>query len=535
MLRLSKKLVFPGLLVTALTLANISAVLADPASDAVDRLANAMGGVVQLQNAHNQVVVAKVTGFAPLQAPMPGGQPEKFDNIEYTLTRALDGDRYHTRWQLDIEFPLQAKYNFSEIINGEHGAVLGVDSFLQVPQAPMQAIRLAARKVQNLVTSPVELVKMMLAAPQEVVLHGRHDSRRKDVTVLGLKKYGKEILLWVDNGNSLPIKTSYWDSNPSYGDTQIVTRYANWQQSGGIVVPMAIAQTYGRGELLAQIARQSVSFNVEFFQDPFVVPAELTVPLDSKRYNMGFKYSNYFSRYTMSGIPFDLNQYTPDSVFLQQVAKGVFHLASFTHHSLIVEMADYLILFDPVLLEERTQLVLPLIKQQWPDKKIKYVVPTHFHVDHSGGLRGYVADGAALVTIKSNREFYREVLRAKHIIYPDLLSLFHPRARLVEIDDGFTFDDGSRRVQLLLIDNRHAPGLIVPYIEDEKLIFVADLFNPEFFTAPIPPQFSFWGLDLYNDLVPRHLDIQTIVGAHGGVGTYQAFIDAIEATFPVAP
>lgn len=535
MLRLSKKSAFPGVLVTALTLANVSSVLADPTSDVLDRLANAMGGVESLQNAHNQLVVASLTGYAPLQAPTPGGQPETFDNIEYTLTRALDGDRYQTQWQLDIDFPLQNQYHFSEIINGDHGAVLGVDSILRLPQAPMQAIRLAARKVQNLVTSPVELVKMMLAAPQDVVLHGSVDSRRKDVTVLGLKKYDKDILLWVDNSNSLPSKATYWDSNPSYGDTQIVTRFSQWQQADGIMVPMTIEQSYRGGEPLGRLERQAVNFNVAFVQDPFDVPAELTVPLDIKRYHMGLKYSNWFIRYTMTGIPFDLNQYTPESVFLQPVGSGVFQLRSFTHNSFIVEMADYLILFDPVLLEERTQLVLPVIKQQWPDKKIKYIVPSHFHVDHSGGVRGYVADGAALVTTQSDKKFYKDVLKSKHIIYPDLLSLFHHRARMVEIDDDFSFDDGSRRVQLLQIDNRHAPGLIVPYIEDEKMIFVSDLYNPELFPTPLPAQFSFWGLDLYNDLLLRNLDIQTIVGAHGGVSSYQAFIDAIEATFPGVP
>ncbi|MDH5259531.1 MAG: hypothetical protein OEX07_16065, partial [Gammaproteobacteria bacterium] len=125
-------------------------------------------------------------------------------------------------------------------------------------------------------------------------------------------------------------------------------------------------------------------------------------------------------------------------------------------------------------------------------------------------------------------------LKSKHVIYPDLLSLMHKKARVLEINDGEThvIDDGERRIHLLQIDNRHAPGLIAPYIEDQKMLFVADLYSPGFFPAPLPPQFSYWGLDLYNDLVPRGLDIETVIGAHGGMGSYQDFIDAVKITFP---
>ncbi|MDH5325336.1 MAG: MBL fold metallo-hydrolase [Gammaproteobacteria bacterium] len=524
-----KKMTLGGLLISSVA----TSVLAGPSTDVVGLVAQAMGGAQHINNATNQRVTAKIAGFAPLQAPMPGGEPEKFDRLQYTLTRALDGHRYQSQWQVDLDFPLQASYNFAEIINADTGAVIGVDSILQLPQAPMQAIRLAARKVNFLVTSPVELLKAMLATPQDVVYHGSHDSRRAPVTVLGLKRYGKEILLWVDKASYLPLKATYWDSNPAKGDTLIETRYSDWQEADGIKVPMRVTQK-DETDLLIQIERQSVSFNNVFAQDPFEVPPQLRVPLDHAAFEIGLKYAQLFHRYVLVGIPFDLNQFSAESVFLQPVADRVFYLRGFTHHSLIIEMADYLILFDPVLLEERTQVALSLIKQHWPNKKIKYVVPTHFHVDHSAGARGYVADGAKLVTIEPNKRFFKNMLKAKHVIYPDLLSLLHKDFRLLEIEDEpFVFDDGERRVQLLQIDNRHAPGLLVPYIEDQKMIFVSDLYNPGAFPVPLPPQFSYWGLDLYKDLQPRGLDIQTIVGAHGDVGSYADFVRAISVTFGI--
>ncbi len=257
----------------------------------------------------------------------------QYDALQHHIDGGGDGDgsRYQTQWQLDVDYPLQTHYQFVEIINGDHGAVLGVDSLLQAPPGPIQAIRLAARKVEYLITSPLEMVRAMLGAPREVVVHGSHESRKEDVTVLGLKRHGKEILLWVDNGSHLPVQATYWDSNPSYGDTQIETCFADWQSADGIMVPMQIVQFY-RDVQLRQIDVQSVRLNVAFIQGPFAVPAELTVPLDDKLFNIGLKYANWFHRYLLIGIPYDLDQFTPASVSLQQVGQGVYYLRGFTHH-----------------------------------------------------------------------------------------------------------------------------------------------------------------------------------------------------------
>ena len=426
-------------------------------------------------------------------------------------------------------------YSYTEIINGQHGAILGVHGFAPFPAAPMQAMRLGARKVHNLITSPIELVKSMLNEPHNVTLHGSHHSKKKSYTVLSYKEdnSGKEILIWINNSNHLPMKSAYWDSDPSHGDVKIVTSYSNWQAASGFTIPMSIKQ-HNHDGVVSTTERLTVEFNKILPEDPFAVPPNLTMPLDKKAYQMGQKYSNMIQFSVLSGAPFDLNLYTPETVFLVEVGQGIYHLKSLTHHSLIVEMKDYLILFDPVLFEERTQAALPFIKEKWPTKKIQYVIPTHFHGDHSGGLRGYVADGAKLIASESEATFYKHVLKSKHIIYPDILSLLPRKKRNMGVigdNEELVFDDGQRRVKLLRIDTRHAPGLIVPYIEDEKLIFVSDLYNPETVSAPMPPEFSLWSLDLYNDLTQRDLDIETIVGAHGGTATYQTFIDHVEGTF----
>ncbi|MDH5219134.1 MAG: hypothetical protein OEX19_15630, partial [Gammaproteobacteria bacterium] len=86
MKHLTKTLTVSGLLLTSLGWA--STTLAESSIE-IGKVADAMGGGQRLLSLSNQMVSANLTGSAPLQAPVPGGEPEKFDNIAFTMNRAL--------------------------------------------------------------------------------------------------------------------------------------------------------------------------------------------------------------------------------------------------------------------------------------------------------------------------------------------------------------------------------------------------------------------------------------------------------------
>ena len=55
-------------------------------------------------------------------------------------------------------------------------------------------------------------------------------------------------------------------------------------------------------------------------------------------------------------------------------------------------------------------------------KPIKYLVNTHHHFDHSGGIRTYVAEGATVITNAGNKAFYESAWKAPRTLDADKLA-----------------------------------------------------------------------------------------------------------------
>ena len=70
------------------------------------------------------------------------------------------------------------------------------------------------------------------------------------------------------------------------------------------------------------------------------------------------------------------------------MSDGIWYLAGGTHHSVLVEMKDYVVVVEGPQNDERAIAVIAEVKKLAPTKPIKYVVNSHHHFDHSGRTRG---------------------------------------------------------------------------------------------------------------------------------------------------
>jgi glyoxylase-like metal-dependent hydrolase (beta-lactamase superfamily II) len=204
-------------------------------------------------------------------------------------------------------------------------------------------------------------------------------------------------------------------------------------------------------------------------------------------------------------------------VTMTDVARGVVHVAGGTHHSLVVEMDDHLVVVEAPLYEERTQAVLAGLARRWPEKPVRIVIATHFHDDHVGGLRAYAAAGASIVTAAASRTALDAYLRAPHTVVPDALQR-DPRPVTVEaVHDKLVLGAGDRTIEIRTVPSSHASDMLAAYLPAQRFLLVSDIYSP----GAMPEPFKVFARELLAFIDGSDLAVERIGGTHGGIGTVQ--------------
>ena len=120
-----------------------------------------------------------------------------------------------------------------------------------------------------------------------------------------------------------------------------------------------------------------------------------------------------------------------------------------------------------------------------PGKPIRWLISSHPHFDHIGGLRTYLHIGATIVTHRKAIDFLnRDVLNYRpRTIAPDIVALWPP----TELSEGYNFEainenyvitDNSRILRVYYVQPlAHVAGMLMAYLPAERIAFEADLFD----------------------------------------------------------
>lgn len=119
------------------------------------------------------------------------------------------------------------------------------------------------------------------------------------------------------------------------------------------------------------------------------------------------------------------------------------------------------------------------MKKLIPNKPIRYLVNTHHHFDHSGGLRTYVDEGATIVTHEINKEFYEKAFSTPRTLNPDRLAQSQRKPNIEAVGDRKVLSDGTRTLELLWIKgNPHNDGILMAFLPKEKILIEVDVYTP---------------------------------------------------------
>ena len=156
------------------------------------------------------------------------------------------------------------------------------------------------------------------------------------------------------------------------------------------------------------------------------------------------------------------------------------------------------------------------LKEIIPGKPIRYVINTHVHFDHSGGLRTFVDEGATIVTHQINRPYFEKAWAAPRTVGLDRLEMSRKRATFLTVTDKHVLTDGTRPIEIHLIaGSGHADGFVMVYLPKEKVLIEADAYTPVAAGTPVPAVPNPFSVNLYDNIQRLKLDVAQIAALHG--------------------
>lgn len=344
---------------------------------------------------------------------------------------------------------------------------------------------------------PHQLVQLAFSRISTLRWLGEQDyAGQKQKVITFADSDGNQISLYFDLRTSLLTKTERLGDRMIEGLGSAETIFSDYRSVTEVKVPFRVVSKFG-GELIQDLTYTDVRFNAHPNTSVFETPIGAEVGPEV-------------------GGP-------PQPLTLTKIASDVYYVNAvnvgniFFYSSLFVVFKDHVMVIEAPVGDGLSRSIMNKIEEIAPGKPIRYLVATHYHIDHIAGVRAYLAAGTTVVTTPGNREFIENLASVAHPLgsKPSIC----PRPLPIESFAGKrVFSDGEHVVELYDVGpTPHVDEMVVAYLPREKLLFVSDLF-PVNFKGRIrlgDPTTVFFEQKL------RQLDLQVdrIASGHGRIGT----------------
>jgi glyoxylase-like metal-dependent hydrolase (beta-lactamase superfamily II) len=162
--------------------------------------------------------------------------------------------------------------------------------------------------------------------------------------------------------------------------------------------------------------------------------------------------------------------------------------------------------------------VIDAAKKKYPGKPIKTLVLTHHHMDHTGGMRAFVAEGANIIVPAQDKAYFEQAAKRPHTLDNDAQQKANKPVNVEGVADTKSIKDDQEEVTLLNIPNPHVDGMLLVHLPKENVLWVTDLVSPRGPVGRNP------GTIAVGEALRKHnITGATIAGGHGAT-TKQADI-----------
>jgi glyoxylase-like metal-dependent hydrolase (beta-lactamase superfamily II) len=448
-----------------------------------DNISREMAGVRTDEGQGLQPIAHRSDYFHTSAAPIVNHPKAQYvnDQLGQRVAESLEdvilgGQPVHFRNILTKDAAITVNYN------------LGAFETRQLPNA-------AQARANRLSRYPESLLPQMWERPEALRYLGesQYEGRRQQVIAFA-NQNGGQVTLHFDAQTKLLTKIETLSDHPVLGDTTDEVVYDDWRRVGRLTLPFRYVDKRG-GALLQDLRASEIRVDAKLDEDLFAAPAELAK----------------IERAASARKAIELG-------------KDVY-LAPGAYNSVFVVFNDHVLVLEAGSDNQSSEGVLAQIKEVAPGKPVRYLVSTHFHFDHIGGVRSFIAEGATIVTTPGAKQVIESAAAAAHNRRPDALSR-NPRAPVIETMKGKrVFDNGAHRVELYEFANPHCAEMIVAWLPKEKILFEADMLDISF-----PSHIGEGGEDtvaLLEKIQELGLAVEQIVPVHGQLGVMDNLRQAV--------
>ncbi|MDA2934705.1 MBL fold metallo-hydrolase [Acidobacteria bacterium AH-259-D05] len=320
---------------------------------------------------------------------------------------------------------------------------------------------------------------------------------------------GTDYKVYVDDTTHLITKLEFTEDRNPYGDVAKERIFEQYLEVGNLTLPFT-ETTKEMGELTQMREWSNIAVNGELSEEQFQIPEEL----QERAQEIGHAD-------TILVVP-------------SKLADGVYFGESMHMNNMWVEFEDFIVVVEGPGNEMHSLEVIRHIRETVGDKPIRYLITTHHHSDHTGGIRTYVGEGATVVTHANNEEVIREILTRPHTLKPDHLALSGQEPQIEVVEDTHTITDGKRTIELMHVPNPHANGYLAIYLPKERLFFESDMFQIQGDHWQVvlddTPRVPEEGKILYQAVTKAGWRPSQIVPGHGIILPWKLLADTVKAS-----
>lgn len=491
----------------------------------------ALGGADNIANA--AFLKYQSTGVASEFQEDPEPINGKVADYTYSLTYNLDGSQSKQEWDVDAVYAFFTQFAFIETIDGTRGHSVGETGTFSarfgsfgVTGDPMYSTKVAARQKTLLMSSPLAIAKMIASGQ---IIGSEYGTIKVgfNTSSLGFGASTPDIELVIDIDTKLPIKSQVLENDPLLGDVVYEVFYSDWTTVNGLQLPQTIQHRLDGNTIRAETL-SNIEVNPTFDVSVLTVAAADAYPYDADQAKNGHLSSQFHYRTLLQTFPIDFPTNIVDAQFgvnsqLVPSDPNAYIVAGElqSHYTFAFKVDGGLLLYDSPINDRRSETVLSKIRSDFSTAPIKYVVNSHNHFDHTGGVRGNLVEDSDLIVGAGSKPFMDEVLQRPSTVLPNPIEGIN--INVIGLADNMTIGTGDEQIELYTISTHHAEDedFVVLYKPSTKTIYFNDLYNPGFIFvfAEFSPEDQQRMKELAKDLVDfvdgQGLDVTTFHCSHG--------------------